>query len=88
MLLWSCKTTRQRYNFRNLMADPNQKSVFLAYVALSIGVVCIGFSAIFVKIAGLRALSPLFTACLLLGLESCRGVFCGNQSAPHPKKPS
>jgi len=50
------------------MADPNQKSVFLAYVALSIGVVGIGFSAIFVKIAGAPGVVSAFYRVLIAGV--------------------
>jgi drug/metabolite transporter (DMT)-like permease len=35
------------------MSDQNQKKILLAYVALGVGIVCIGFSAIFVKIAAI-----------------------------------
>jgi drug/metabolite transporter (DMT)-like permease len=52
----------------NLMADPKQKGVFLAYVALSIGVVCIGCSAIFVKIAGAPGVVSAFYRALIAGI--------------------
>jgi len=50
------------------MADPNHKNVLLAYVALCIGVVCIGFSAIFVKIAGAPGVVSAFYRVLIAGI--------------------
>lgn len=50
------------------MADPNQKSVFLAYAALSIGVVCIGVSGIFVKFAGAPGAVSVFYRVLISGI--------------------
>jgi drug/metabolite transporter (DMT)-like permease len=66
--LWPHKTALQRYNLRNLMADSNEKSVLLAYVALGIGVVCIGFSGIFVKIAGAPGVVYAFYRVLIAGI--------------------
>lgn len=68
------------------MADPNQKSVFLAYVALSIGVVCIGFSAIFVKIAGAPGVVSAFYRALIAGIVIVPWGILRRAKRPSPKE--
>jgi hypothetical protein len=68
------------------MADPNQKSVFLAYVALSIGVVCIGFSAIFVKIAGAPGVVSAFYRVLIAGIGIVPWGMLRQAKRPSPKE--
>ena len=68
------------------MADPNQKSIFLAYVAPSIGVVCIGFSAIFVKITGAPGVVSAFYRVLIAGIGIVPWGLLRQKKRPSPKK--
>jgi len=68
------------------MADPNQKNVFLAYVALSIGIVCIGFSAIFVKIAGAPGAVSAFYRVLIAGIGIVPWGILQRAKRPSPKE--
>ena len=68
------------------MADPNQRSIFLAYVAPSIGVVCIGFSAIFVKITGAPGVVSAFYRVLIAGIGIVPWGLLRQKKCPSPKK--
>jgi hypothetical protein len=68
------------------MADPNQKRVLLAYVALRIGIVCIGFSAIFVKIAGVPGVVSAFYRVLIAGVVIVPWGMLRHAKHPTPKE--
>lgn len=68
------------------MADPNQRQVVLAYVALGVGVVCIGFSAIFVKFAGTPGVVSAFYRVLIAGIAIVPWGILRQAPLPSPKK--
>ena len=68
------------------MANPNQKKVLLSYVALGIGVVCIGLSAIFVKIAGAPGAVSAFYRALIAGIVIVPWGMLWQVKRPLPKE--
>ena len=48
------------YDEKPLKSDKDQRNIFIAYLFLTFGIVCIGFSAIFVKFAGVSGFVSAF----------------------------
>ncbi len=64
------------------MTDPEKKQALLAYSALAGGILCIGFSAIFVKIAAVPGMVSAFYRLLFAGMVIVPWSLCRRASAP------
>lgn len=67
-----------------LMSDPKRKQVLLAYAALAVGIVCIGFSAIFVKIAATPGIVSAFYRLLFAGMVVVPWALGRRSAVPRP----